>query len=67
MRRQWVKRHPLNAIAVLVAFAAADLWVRLQSTGQHTSAGTFWFLVALIAIGGLIFALIRIHLGNRAS
>jgi len=65
-RRRWVKRHPLTAVAVLIAFAAADLWFRMQGTGQHTSVGTFWFLVALVVIGGLIFVLVRLHLANRA-
>src|ERR1700761_1057587 len=66
-RRQWVRQHPLIAIPLLVAFAAADLWLRLQGTGQHTPAGTFWFLVALVVIGALIVFSIRLHFGNRES
>jgi hypothetical protein len=48
--RAWVMHHPLASLVILVGFAAGDVWLRLWSTGQHSSAEEFgslsssWFL-----------------------
>jgi hypothetical protein len=65
--RAWVKRHPLVAIVILVALVAGDLWVRIDTGGQHTSGEDFVITLAVVVPVLLIFAAVLIHRGNRRA
>ncbi len=64
-RRLWVRQHPLAAIALLIAFAAADLWLPLTGSGQHPTLENFAWLVGLVVLFVIIFYFVWIHLQNR--
>jgi hypothetical protein len=57
----------LKFVVLFVAIAAADVWFRLDTTGQHTSGKDLLFSIVLVVVVGLAVAAIVIHLGNQRA